>query len=450
MPNNHSLEKSPSETLLEVRSRATWKHQSNTNCDLSEWIAIKELTIGVMAATKFTAVGNESHNWEETSGRRGIGGSETGNHLAILIPCWAYILSNFLVEPQGCLMEYTNISAPSMDSSIKSGDPVYRVYVGNAESKEARWWKAILAPGQGWRSTIHTSSEATYLAPRSMEYQGDPQFFIETSNTMLCTNNTASISPPSSEEALRYLTSYCLLHSLGTQYFAALSAVLTLPLQNLSGRKVQLPKPVIVQISHKSSALPDIRKQFLDLALLVTLSCAVRVLSSTLWTVFWEPAIDCNIASAWLSRVLDVIGPLIEAYNHEMLVRILAHHRPRVGQLWLGATLTGLSRDIPHFLRTLEAPYARPESLASAWLGMPQLFMDTPGIGCYKCDGDRIRRADRWRLLHDVGLPPYGSTRLSSWQPFRGGTSFRGRTGCLGTCGMQETREAVCPLGMDR
>ena len=418
MPNNHSLEHIPNGSLLEVRGRATWKYQPNKTCDLSEWTATKELTIGVIAATKFTAEALEFCNWEETSGSRGMPSSENGNHLAILIPCWAYILSSFLVETQGYLIEYTNTSALSADDSLNFGDSDYRVYVGSADPKEVRWWKAILAPGQGWRSIIRTSSDATYLAPWSMEYHGDPQFLIEISNTKLYADNTANLSPPSSEEALRYLTSYCLLHDLGTQYFAALSAVLTLPLQNLLRRTVKLPKPVMVQTSRKSSALPDVQRQFLDLSHLVILSCAVRVLSSALWTVFWEPGIDCNLASAWLSPALDVIGPLIESHNHETLVRVLAHHRPKVGPLWLGATLTGLSGDIPHFLRTLEAPYARPESLASAWLGIPQLFMDTPGIGRYKCDGDHIRRADRWRLLHDVGSPPYGSTPLSSWQPF--------------------------------
>ncbi|MCJ1395928.1 hypothetical protein MMC18_008814 [Xylographa bjoerkii] len=113
-----------------------------------------------------------------------------------------------------------------------------------------------------------------------------------------------------------------------------------------------------------------------------------------------------------------MVNSLIETNNHETLVRMLARHRPIVGPLWLGAILTGLSRDIPNFLRTLEAPYARPDSLASAWLELPQLFIDTPGIGAYKCDDYQIRRADRWRLLHDVGLKPYCNTPLSSWQPF--------------------------------
>ncbi|KAL9100062.1 MAG: hypothetical protein Q9163_004520 [Psora crenata] len=282
MPDGYSLEQFPNGSLLEVRGQATWKYQPNQNCDLSDRIATKELIIGIAAPTKFAAVGVEFHDWEETLGKTGIRRSETGNHLAILIPCWAYILSSFLVETQGCLMEYTNVSAPSTKNTLNSGDPGYRVFVGNADSKETRWWKAILAPGQGWRPIIRTSLDATYLAPWSMEYDGDPQFLIQISNTGLCADNAADINPPSSEEALRYLTSYCLLHDLGTQYFAALSAVLILPLQNLLRRKVELPKPVMVQPSQNPSPLPDFRGQYLHLPHLVTLSCALRVISSAL------------------------------------------------------------------------------------------------------------------------------------------------------------------------
>lgn len=183
-------------------------------------------------------------------------------------------------------MEYTNISAPYMDNSIKSGGSGYRVYVGNVDFKEGRWWKAVLAPGQGWRSIIHASSDATCLVPWSMEYDGDSQFLIETSNIMLCDDNTSAITPPSSEEALQYLTSYCLLHDLGTQYLVALSAALTQPLQNLFRRKVNLPKPVMIHTSRKSSVLPNVRRQLLELPHLVTLSCAVQAVSSALWTVF--------------------------------------------------------------------------------------------------------------------------------------------------------------------
>ena len=415
MPNDEKLEQFSNGTLLEIRGRATWNFQPNTQCNLSESVAIKELIVGVTIATTFTAVGDGFQNWREAFDTRDI--SEQGNHLAVLIPCWAYILSNFLVETQGCVMEYTNISAPSMHDIADSPLSGYRVYVGDADLKETRWWKAVLAPGQGWRSIIRTSSDITYLAPWSIEYHGDPQFLIETSTTV-STDGTQNPCPPSSEEALQYLTSYCLLHSLGTQYFAALSAALTLPLQNLLGRKLQLPKPVMAQSFQESFPLPDPRRQLLDIPYLVTLSCAIRVLSSALWTVFWEPGVDCNLASAWLLPASKVINPLIETHNYEMLVKILARHQPRVGPLWLGAILTGLSMDIPCFLRTLEAPYARPDSLASAWLELPQLFMDTPGVGAYRCDGGHIRRADRWRLLHDVGSQPYCSTPLSPWQPF--------------------------------
>ena len=374
--------------------------------------------IGVTAATNFAAVVDGFHDWEQTFYTRDKSSSESGNHLAILIPCWAYILSSFLVETQGCLMEYTNISAPSMHDSINSRFLGYRVYDGDADFKEARWWKAILASDQGWRSIIRTSPDKIYLAPWSIEYHGDPQFFIETSTPILCTDSIQDGGPPSSEEALQHLASYCFLHGLGTQYFVALSAALTLPLQNLLGRKIQLPKPVMAQSLRIPHPLPDVRKQLLDLPYLVTRSCAIRVVSSALCIVFWEPEIDCNLASAWLSPVSKMVNPLIETNNHETLVRMLARHRSIVGPLWLGAILTGHSRHIPCFLRNLDAPYVSPNSLASAWLELPRLFMDTPGIRAYKCDGSSIRKADRWRLLHDVGSRPYCSTPLSSWQPF--------------------------------
>ena len=387
----------------------------NPGCDLSESITTGGLTVGVNVPTKFTTEGASFRDWREMLNKGEQAGSEIGNHLAILIPCWAYILSEFLVETQGHSMEYTNISASSWNNGADLGDAGFHVCIGNADSKETRWWMAILASGQGWRPIISTSSDTVYLAPWSMAYHGDPPFFIETLEAPSAGATTNTSSPPSSEEALQYLTSYCFLHHLGTQYFAALSAALILPLQNLLGRQVQLPPPVLIRTSWDPPPLPDVRSQMLDIPHLVTLSCATRILSSALWSIFWEPEIDCNLASAWLFPISETIN---KCKNEEVLVRILGRHRPTVGPLWLGATLTGLSTHIPHFLRTLEAPYARPDSLGFAWLGIPQLFMDIAGTGGYICDGNRIRRADRWRLLHDVGTSPYGSTPLSSWQPF--------------------------------
>ena len=46
-------------------------------------------------------------------------------------------------------MKYIKVSAPSTDEPVDAKRLNYRVYVGDAECKEARWWKAILAPDQG-------------------------------------------------------------------------------------------------------------------------------------------------------------------------------------------------------------------------------------------------------------------------------------------------------------
>ena len=134
--------------------------------------------------------------------------------------------------------------------------------------------------------------------------------------------------------------------------------------------------------------------------------------------MFWEPDVDCNLASAWLSSALKVLGPLVESGDHVLLAKTLGQHRPSLGPLWLGAILTGSAPDVAPLLRTLCAPYARPDSLASAWLGISQLFMDICSGRPYEREAGYIARADRWRLLHDLGSEPYCSTPLSSWQPF--------------------------------
>lgn len=58
----------------------------------------------------------------------------------------------------------------------------------------------------------------TYLAPWSIEYHGDPELIIEMSIKTLLADDTQKVSPPSSEDALQYLVSYCLLHGFGTRY----------------------------------------------------------------------------------------------------------------------------------------------------------------------------------------------------------------------------------------
>ncbi|KAI9797110.1 MAG: hypothetical protein M1825_006258 [Sarcosagium campestre] len=113
---------------------------TNAECNLSESVISHELTLGVSVATKFTADGSGFRNWEgEGEGRcNNTSRGESGNHLAVLIPCSAYTTS-----------ASTSTPAPT-DKRADSKGVDYRVYVGDAKAKEARWWRAVPAPGQGW------------------------------------------------------------------------------------------------------------------------------------------------------------------------------------------------------------------------------------------------------------------------------------------------------------
>lgn len=42
------------------------------------------------------------------------------------------------------------------------------VNIGDVDEDAARWWAAILAPGQGWKAIVSRSHDAVYLSPWSV------------------------------------------------------------------------------------------------------------------------------------------------------------------------------------------------------------------------------------------------------------------------------------------
>lgn len=146
-----------------------------------------------------------------------------------------------------------------------------------------------------------------------MKYHSILQFFVEILNVEMCANVIKTVNPLSSEEALQYFMIYYYLHNLKTQNNAAFLAALILSLQNLLKRTVHLLNPVLIHTSKKSSLLSDVWKQYLTLSYFVTLSCVTQVLSSVLWTIFWKLGINCNLASTWLSLILEIVDSLLES-----------------------------------------------------------------------------------------------------------------------------------------
>lgn len=98
-----------------------------------------------------------------------------------------------------------------------------------------------------------------------------------------------------------------------------------------------------------------------------------------------------------------------------------------MGVLWLGSSdWAGM---VESYLTTLEEQLeftraSQPDSVAAAWLGCRQSFLDEVGLGCYEENGMRmLSNSDLTRLrfnhryLANAEELPYG------WQPF-GSTSI--------------------------
>jgi hypothetical protein len=45
-------------------------------------------------------------------------------------------------------------------------------------------------------------------------------------------------------------------------------------------------------------------------------------MGSIIWSIFWEPGVECNLVSVWFGSILEVIRPIIKAGNVEMLAKI--------------------------------------------------------------------------------------------------------------------------------
>lgn len=112
---------------------------------------------------------------------------------------------------------------------------------------------------------------------------------------------------------------------------------------------------------------------------------------------------------------------------YEILALMCGLRRPRISTLWLGAVASGLT---PIILRRVRRGRPPLDANAFPWTGCPQSFMDIAGLGPYICEGsgNKVRRADVWRLLH---LPPvveddlyYNNRPFTPWEPF-GNTSVQ-------------------------
>ncbi|KAL8935431.1 MAG: hypothetical protein Q9211_004706 [Gyalolechia sp. 1 TL-2023] len=426
-----TMDESSGTSALFLEAHSTFGLATNGGCTVSDIIKTIPalLQLGIQSPTPV--------DWNGTSFRRWVGiqgENTTRNYISILALGWAYILSVRLLEMQGqggAEIAYTRSMATGY--MPEAGDRVataITVDIGDVDDHAARWWAAILAPGKGWKAIVSRTEDVVYLSPWSVCVEDGQRFDIAWGGTSSPSQDSVVSTPPSSKNAFELLSRFCLLHDLGSQCFAALATTLTFPTLNHYGIVATLPFPTHLRGRDEENpvklAAVDLVRISEGLPYYMALSCNQSVIVSSLCGVFWEPGIPCNLVSPWLHPVMNEVPIIEEVINfegryHELLAIMCAIRRPKLSALWLGAVISGLAPRILDFVKGGTLPL---DPNAFAWTGCPHSFMDLVGSGPYfqtKASGEKIRRADAWRLLF---LPTvvgddlhYENYPFSPWAP---------------------------------
>ncbi|KAL6410070.1 hypothetical protein AUP68_06480 [Ilyonectria robusta] len=184
--------------------------------------------------------------------------AQDNDYLAILILAWTYVLSARWTEimPESCTPAYTKNQATYHDGMTRCKDKqsLISIHIGNASPEEARWWAAVLAPGQGWEARMKLE-QSTSLSPWSIHLQPNPGFVL-----LHTTDDLPSSYPAVSfSDASTYLDNFCMRYNIMDQSHAALASVLLLP--SISGfHTLRLPAPrgTLAAIEHLAGYNPYI------------------------------------------------------------------------------------------------------------------------------------------------------------------------------------------------
>ncbi|KAH7129668.1 hypothetical protein B0J13DRAFT_563171 [Dactylonectria estremocensis] len=339
------------------------------------------------------------------------------NGVAFLFFGWAYILCATLLEKQRIPMHYPHNLSEVPGNGHHLDKQWLTVDIGTVCEEEFRWWVSLLSPGQGWRS-------ASRQPVWAIAYTGNIKFRVA---AQITASKSPHSGPPSSSQAVGFLSRFARMYNLESQAQLALAMALTLPLHNETYSMVNLPKPSLVGQDAPLTSPSIIDQEYSNLSRYMTLSSNPVFLSSALWSIFWEPGVDCNVVSPWCDPIIEVVKPLIDKDNLEMLGHILALRRPNIAALWYGIAACGHTKTILAiipFLQSLHTPVpSRPLPEVAAWTGSPQSFMDLYESGPYVQAGDLVSRKDVWRLRHECWDvepegTPFQNPPMCPWPPF--------------------------------
>ncbi|EEU47589.1 uncharacterized protein NECHADRAFT_78166 [Fusarium vanettenii 77-13-4] len=368
------------------------------------------------------AIGNDSAS-------RAPGDGPYPPGLLLLTLCWSYVFSVRFWELQGKQVLYTSHALqPRSNGNIRNRRGRISIYLGASASQGLmRWLCALLAPKPGW------SVQGGGYAPWTAFYSGGVEFTIISDEATTFTPNGQA---PSSAEAIELLVELGCLYGFDSAQHsgrrndplspivAGFVAVLALPFYRVMELQPQFLAPTL-RLNPTEVRPGPIRQYLADLRYYMTLSMHPMSVGSIIWSIFWQPDVECNVVSPWLSSTLSELRPLIDSGNLDILAKTFALRRPRVALWWLGIFLLG-SPAIPglivRYLETSEerwgyATMASPDTTVSSWTGSPQSFLDEGTSRAYIDLNESVSKADLLRCRYNLRLQDTSSALLS-WQPF--------------------------------
>ncbi|RDW80323.1 hypothetical protein BP6252_04961 [Coleophoma cylindrospora] len=344
------------------------------------------------------------------------------NCMAVLTLCWAYIITARFLEMQRRLIRYSSTRlTPVLSHTFKPEPGNIVLHLESASEDLVRWLCALLAPGLGW-------VVKGPLPPWIVHYDEDTRFDITTDISFDFQDNEQA---PSSNKATELLMEFCLLRNIGPlengmlqQPTEAFLAALALPFYNALNLQPQLPTPKFSIGTQEYPSPIYIRDYVKNLPYFMPLFICPASLGSVIWSIFWEPGIECNLVSVWFASILTVISPVIEAYDMEMLAKIFAFRRIQAGLLWRAILNLGdlkVLDMITSYLKSHEerlgGSLSAPDIDIAVWTGSYQSFLDEDISDSYSGSTTQVPRSDilRHRFNFRLGEPCY--VRFG-WQPF--------------------------------
>ncbi|KAF5017568.1 hypothetical protein F66182_10491 [Fusarium sp. NRRL 66182] len=357
-------------------------------------------------------------------------GAETTGSLAVLVMCWSYIFSVRLLEMQGRQVQYS-MDRLWPDTSQRQSEHMVDLDLQGASPALVRWLCAILSPKMGWQAR-----DLKRLPPWATSFKTGIQLGIKASVPAVDIR-----LPPSSYEATELLIELCRLFNLKANlteasglesmppYKASFLATLMLPFYGFMKLQPRLPPPLLTRPGRNgtfnSSHEQSIRSCLGDLCYFMTLSIHPPSVGSILWSIFWQPDVDCNLVGPWLASVLDTLEPVIKQKQVEVIVKVFLSRRPRIAIWWIALFLLGdlaVLDWIQRYMTTLEEKYgfgslSPPDPMISVWTGSKQSFLDSGKESIYTEISHLVSKADLLRCRFDRKLQDSATSALS-WRPF--------------------------------